>query len=314
MKRARSWLLGAALAVSALAIPVHVDAAPPKPLVESLAGDAKAAYESGRVLYADGDYPGAIAKFQRAYDLSPDPRLLWNMAACEKQLRHYTKVLRLVDRYLAEGGALLSPKDRTQATEFATAVRAFVAEVTITCNETGATLYVDDEKIGVAPLTATVLVDQGSRKFRAAKPDFHEGAKTEVIDGGSKRTIAIELQRLVHEARLAVHASPGDAIAIDGQVLGHGEWSGKVKTGPHVVEVTAPGKKSRRYEQVLRDDESKSIDVVLENEASSTKWPWYVGGAVVAVGVVVGGYFLLRPAKDGTSPPTEGTLGVYQLP
>jgi hypothetical protein len=29
---------------------------------------------------------------------------------------------------------------------------------------------------------------------------------------------------------------------------------------------------------------------------------------------VVGGYFLLRPSKGSTSPPTDGTLGSYQVP
>src|SRR5882724_2714841 len=61
----------------------------PRPLSESLTGGAKSDYEAARLLYGDGDHAGALVKFQSAFDQSKEPRLLWNMAACEKNLRHY---------------------------------------------------------------------------------------------------------------------------------------------------------------------------------------------------------------------------------
>src|ERR1700733_6393409 len=57
--------------------------APPKPLSATLTGQAKADYDGGVLLYQDGDHATALQKFQHAYDVSKDPRLLWNVAACE---------------------------------------------------------------------------------------------------------------------------------------------------------------------------------------------------------------------------------------
>ena len=65
---------------------------PPPSLSESLSGAAKAEYDAGKLLYQDGDYAGAQLKFRAAYETSKDPRLLWNMAAAEKNLRHYAQV------------------------------------------------------------------------------------------------------------------------------------------------------------------------------------------------------------------------------
>src|SRR6478736_4874903 len=117
MNRLRSRSLAALLAASVLASLAPAAAAPPptakapagpKPLAETLTGEAKSAYDSARVLFGDGDFGGALVKFQAAYDKSKDPRLLWNMAACEKNLRHYARTLQLVRRYAAEGGSVLT--------------------------------------------------------------------------------------------------------------------------------------------------------------------------------------------------------------
>src|SRR5438067_2397302 len=53
--------------------------APPS-LGDSLTGPAKTEYDLGKILYRDGDFAGALVKFQKSYELSSDPRLLWNVA------------------------------------------------------------------------------------------------------------------------------------------------------------------------------------------------------------------------------------------
>src|SRR5262249_29738922 len=60
-------------------------------LGESLSGLAKGEYAAGRALFDDGDFANARVKFQSALDLSNDPRLLWNIGACERGLHHYAQ-------------------------------------------------------------------------------------------------------------------------------------------------------------------------------------------------------------------------------
>src|SRR5262245_25502031 len=103
------WAVALNLATGALAFEsgAHAQAAPapraaassPQSLAESLPGEARANYDAGRVLFEDQDYAGALVKFERAFKHTPDPRLLWNMAACEKSLRHYARALELLERY-----------------------------------------------------------------------------------------------------------------------------------------------------------------------------------------------------------------------
>src|SRR5271154_4391087 len=67
----------------------------PKPLSQSLTGEAKAAYDAAKLLLGDGDFAGAAIKFRAAYDQAGDARLLWNIAACEKNQRHYARTMAL---------------------------------------------------------------------------------------------------------------------------------------------------------------------------------------------------------------------------
>src|SRR4029077_14112449 len=96
-----------------------------KPLAQSLPPDARRDYDAGKLLFEDGDYATALLKYQAAYDRTHDARLLWNVAVCQKDLRHYAKAAATLTRYLVEGGDLLSASDRRDATEFARAIAPF---------------------------------------------------------------------------------------------------------------------------------------------------------------------------------------------
>ncbi len=152
------------------------DAAPPaaRPLNESLSGMAKAEYEGGRVLYADRDYANAIIKFEKAHELSGDPRLLWNMAVCEKNMRRYARMLRTIRRYQTEAAPLLSADERTQAAEIIKTVETFVSALKLTASEGGADVYVDDDRLGTTPLAEPIMVDLAKRRIRLINPSYKQ--------------------------------------------------------------------------------------------------------------------------------------------
>ncbi|MEO8903926.1 MAG: hypothetical protein ABI488_16520 [Polyangiaceae bacterium] len=108
-----------------IAVPAAAEPKAAAPLSQSLGGEVKSAYESAKLLLDDNDFAGALTKFKRSYDVLKDARLLWNMAVCEKELRHYTRAGTLVSRYLEEGGALISVDQRRSATDTQNVLRAF---------------------------------------------------------------------------------------------------------------------------------------------------------------------------------------------
>ncbi|GMV14088.1 MAG: PEGA domain-containing protein [Polyangiaceae bacterium] len=295
------------------------------PLAEALTGEAKEAYESGKLLYADGDYAGAKLKFERAHELAQDPRLLWNMAAAEKQQRRYDRVLALVERYLAEGGDKLTDADRQEAKSLVDMVRALVSEVTVSVNEPGAEVSVDGEKIGESPLAAPLTLTQGERTFKVTKPGFRPFAKTQNLQGGTKLALEVVLEPQLREGRLRVVAGVGDTIRIDGKVVGKGQWEGKLASGTHTLSVSGKGKRDHQTEIVIEDDQLRSERVTLEavpkagpperdRDDSSGTWMFVSGGAALAVGIGIAAYFLFRPEGETRTERASGTIPPNYVP
>lgn len=294
------------------------------PLSEALSGEAKDAYDSGKLLYADGDYAGAKLKFERAYELSKDARLLWNMAAAEKQQRRYARVLGLVERYLAEGGDKLTDADRQEAKSLVDMVRALVADVTVTVNEPGADVSVDGEKVGESPLPAPLAITQGERTFKVTKAGFRPFTKQQNLQGGTKTTLDVSLQPELREGRLRVVAAAGDVIRVDGKVVGKGQWEGKLASGTHTLSVSGKGKRDYHTDVVIEDDQLRTERVGLEllpvagppqkDRDSSGTWMFVTGGAALAVGLGIAAYFLFRPEGETREERASGTIPPNYVP
>ena len=291
-------------------------AATKKPLSETLTGTAKAEYEAGKLLYADGDFGAAIVKLQHAWELSKDVRLLWNMAACEKNLRHYARVLRLVQQYVAEGASFLTEQDRKDATDLVNTIKSFVSTLRVDVDEPGATVTVDNEVVGTSPLAEPVLVDIGQRRVRISKAGFKEVTQTVQADGSSEEKVSVKLEKDLHQGRVIITTGgPKDTILLDGQPVGEGHYEGVVPSGGHTLRITAPGMRAYQSEITVQDNEARNIQITLDAEKSGgvPTWVWITAGSVLVTGAAVGGYFAFR-SKDETLPATAGTLGIVQMP
>jgi hypothetical protein len=280
-------------------------AAPPqKTLSETLTGMAKAEYEAGKILYQAKDFGNAIIKFEKTYELSRDPRLLWNIAICQKELRRYTRMLATIKKLLAEGGPMLNEQDKQDAAEIAKTVEAFVSPLKLTVNEPGAAVTIDGESVGTTPLPGPVLVDVGTRSIRVTKKGFKERTESLLVGGGGEVALAIRLEKEIHRGRLIVEAGPEDMIYLDGKAVGRGTFDGSVPSGGHTLRVTSPGMTSHQSEVLIQDDKMRRIPVTLEKQSDSSKWLWVAGGAALLIGAAVGGALLFQPPDNIV----EGTI------
>ncbi len=284
-----------------------------KPLSETLTGPAKAEYEAGKILFQDGDHKNALVKFQHAYELSNDARLQWNIGACEKNLRHYTRVLAALEKYQKDGGALLTEQDKQDAVDLTATVRTLVSSLKVTVNEPGAEVFVDDEKIGTTPLPGPVMIDVGTRKIRVSKPGFKEFVKVEAVAGAGDVSVTADLAVEIHQGRLVVEAGAKDAIYVDGKAVGIGKWEGTLPSGGHSLRVTAPGMIAYQSEVTIQDDKLRRLPISLEEQKGGgipTKWLLIGGGSVVVIGGVIATIILTRPSAE----PIDGTIEPRVVP
>jgi hypothetical protein len=234
----------------------------PKPLAQSLTGQAKADYDGAKLLYGDGDYAGALLKFQRAYDASQDPRLLWNIAACQKALRRYSKVIALLKRYTTDAAGVVTASEARDAQDLMVALEPFTAKLTVAVSEEGADVSVDGESIGSSPVSPFV-VDIGERVVRVTKDGFAPFEK-KIPVGGAEATVDVKLEKEIHAGHLAVHAPAGASVMLDDKPIGAGKVELDVPSGGHQLRIVATGMRPYQSEVVIQDRETRTVDVTLE--------------------------------------------------
>lgn len=72
-----------------------------KPATEQSEADAEArrVFEAGARLYAEGDYEGAVKAFEKAFELSKQPALKYNLASAYERLARYEDALAALEDY-----------------------------------------------------------------------------------------------------------------------------------------------------------------------------------------------------------------------
>ncbi len=311
-------LLLAPLLLALAAAPGQASAAPkdaPQPsLSVSLTGSAKEAFASAEILLNNSDFPRALAKYRQAYELSKDPRLLFNMAVCERNLKHYASMQALLARYEQEAGASMPKDDRADVDNALAAIRNLVGALRLTASEDGAYVSIDGQPSGTTPLAHPIVVDLGPHVVTVSKAGFTSVVTPVVVQGGSEQPVSSKLIPILHVAQLVVSAEDGATILVDGKTIAKGRFDGQVASGRHEVQVTEPGKIAYRSQVELRDDEMRSMQVTLENEKhqGTLLWPWIAGGGAVVAGAIVGGYFLFKSPQE-TQAPLVGTLGAVRF-
>ena len=284
-----------------------------RPLAESLTGPAKAAYDSGAILYRDGDFPGSCLKFRRAYELSQDYRLLWNQAACEKNQRHYAEALALLRSYLAKGGAKVSTADRNQAQMLIRTISEFVASVELSVQPAGARVTIDGVEVGKAPFDQSVPADQGPREIKIELEGYKTYTETHNLPGGTSYPLKVTLEQDIQAGLLRVSAGAQDKISVDGKQMGTGRWEGPLPPGLHMLQVTGTGKVPYETKVEVKRDQINSTHVALRPELDRSgpggipQWVFALGGIGLVAAVGITSYYATR-SDPHEAPVTQGTM------
>jgi hypothetical protein len=262
--RRLAWVTAFALVMATPAVTLAQRAARARPLAQSLPADAKRDYDAGKMLFDDGDYATALLKYQAAYEATHDPRLLWDVAVCDKSLRHYARTLSTLGRYLTEGGDLLTPGDRRDAQDLSRAISPFTSAQTLNVSEDGAQIWIDGLLVGQSPLPAPVVLDLGTRHVRIVKDGFRPWSLEMPVGGSAPTAVAALLQKEAGHLDLTT-----PTVAIDGKDVGHGPaLSLDLPSGPHALRVTAPNLRPIVTDVIVEDGKSRALDLKLEPDAA----------------------------------------------
>lgn len=154
--------------------------------------EARKRYQKGIDLYeSEGDIAGALAELQRAYDLAPAAKILFNIGQVARSGREYVTSLRAFEAYLQYGGKELTPDRRATVESEIRTLRGLVSVLKVTTDRPGALILVDDVEMGTSPLEPFQV---GAGVHRVVVQSGSESATRKItVAGGESSTIDVPL-------------------------------------------------------------------------------------------------------------------------
>jgi hypothetical protein len=154
--------------------------------------EAKGHLQSGTQLYDENNFRGALVEFQKAYELAPSWRILFNIAQVEMELQDYAGALKAYTRYMKEGGPDVPADRATQVNAEIERLRGRVGFLVVQ-TAPGAQVLVDDVQVGYAPLPDPVPVSAGQHRVTVAINGKNPVSRVFDVAGRENVTAALEL-------------------------------------------------------------------------------------------------------------------------
>jgi hypothetical protein len=191
--------LAAAAAAALLVAPVPARAqegpAPsPAPAAgQSANGDAAARFKQGLKLFDEGDYALALVEFERAYELAPNYRGLYNIGLVNAQLGRYAAAARALERYLRDGGTAIGPERRKEVEGRLADLKLRTATLEVSVNVAGSEVSLDNKPLDMSQLHGPMLIDAGEHTLRASAAGYEPAVRALTLAGADTAVVHFDL-------------------------------------------------------------------------------------------------------------------------
>ncbi len=289
--------------------------------------DAGLHFQRGVTLYGETDYRGALIEFQRAYEITPNGAVLYNIGETEYQLRDYASALVTFERFLVE-----APGDDGHRPEVEANIRELrtrVGRLTINTVPRGAEISVDDRVVGKTPFDNPVVVGAGRVRVTATMAGrAPESREVEVAVDGDV-TVLLQLAPLpvakpappraasvpLVDAAPA-RASRGSSLRTAGWITAGVLGAGAIAMGLLAIHEGATLKSERdAYQDDVSAQYASDKRSRLDQLSSRTRAYSLVGDSLGAAAVAVGVITLMSSGKRGSerAAPSQLSVGVGSM-
>ena len=147
--------------------------------------EARRLFRQGVKAFEASRINDALAAFKKAYSLRPSYRILYNIAQAEAELGSPHRAIEAFEGYLADGGAKISPRRKTQVLGELARLRLLVGEVVVFGPE-GAEVWVDGERKGYLPLAGPIIIPGGTHRLVVRRGRERPCEQEIVVRGGQR--------------------------------------------------------------------------------------------------------------------------------
>jgi hypothetical protein len=232
-------------------------------LSDSLKGEAKEAFNRGLTMYKVKNFSGALVEFQKAYGISSDDRLQFNIGVTLRQLERYAESVEAFRKVSESSQNTVSKKQKEQSSSAIEQLQKFTAPLMIKSNAVGATILIDDREVAKTPLAKPLIVSVGERKITLRKSGFLDFTKKINISGGTRADLEANLEATIKKSFLTVTSNVKAIVLIDGVEQGPTTWKGTISAGKHTITLRSDGMVEETKSDVYEADTKNKVNFDL---------------------------------------------------
>jgi hypothetical protein len=216
--------------------------------------EARERFDRGLTLFNQQDNEGALAEFERAYELMPHPMVLFNMGLVLSSAGRAVKAVDVFDKLLANPTGLDAAR-LARARDERAHQAALIGEISVTTSVEGANLEVDGLDAGKTPLAAPLRVTSGTHVVAALAPGYAPLRKQVTVAGRARVDVPFELVPTdVQPAHLTLKTRLLEGeVVVDDHPVGKTPLAASLAlpAGNHLIEVRRPGYQAARQTVTL---------------------------------------------------------------
>lgn len=155
--------------------------------------EARVHYRHGVKLYEEGAYEAARTELERAYQLAPTYKLLYNLALVQMKLGDFAGARSSFRGYLDEGGREIPAARRAEVDRSLLELEGRVARLEVITNVAGVGVVVDDRPVGTTPLDGPIRLNPGLHRLTASKEGLTTEKREIELTNGESARVSLQL-------------------------------------------------------------------------------------------------------------------------
>lgn len=152
-------------------------------------------FRAGVSLQKVEDWEAAVVEFQASLALYETKSALFNLANALRALHRYAEALAALERLQQHHGDQLDAEMRRAVDALTNDLTSLTATLTLEVDHPGATLWVDGEPVGTAPLTEPLRLGVGLHRIEASLDGYSPATREVNLSSREALTVQLTLKR-----------------------------------------------------------------------------------------------------------------------
>jgi hypothetical protein len=265
----------------------HAQGRKPKPNATTPQSTEAAHLKNAADVLMDQDrYADAVVLYQRAYELSSDPALLYNQGRAFEALGDYPTALEKLEIFERDA----SPATRARVPglkELIVDLRGRIATLVVRTNAPAARLLVRQKDEGIINTEKRLSTRAGAASVEVDAEGFEPFRRDLELSAGAVVVVEANLTPKKRDALVVVRTTPSVDVLFDGKALGRAPLQVRATPGSHELVARADGYYEQRVPMTLALGDRRDIELEMKSTPGiASKWWFWTGiGVLIAGGV-----------------------------